>query len=96
MMEGIRETSPRFEAGITGAFCLLTILPGIFAPGFRERQPCCRRRRCGYGDQHTDAHSVPRPPRASIANPNNDGRSRPVQRGSLIATCHARLIQCFA
>jgi hypothetical protein len=31
MMERIGETSPRFEARITGAFYLLTILTGIFA-----------------------------------------------------------------
>ena len=34
MMERIGETSPRFEARITGAFYLLTILTGIFAQGF--------------------------------------------------------------
>src|SRR5437667_6955102 len=34
MMERIGETSPRFEARITGAFYLLTILTGIFAHGF--------------------------------------------------------------
>ena len=33
-MERIGETSPRFEARITGAFYLLTILTGIFAQGF--------------------------------------------------------------
>jgi hypothetical protein len=31
MMERMGETSPRFEARITGAFYLLTILTGIFA-----------------------------------------------------------------
>jgi Domain of unknown function (DUF4386) len=34
MMERIGETSPRFEARITSAFYLLTILTGIFAQGF--------------------------------------------------------------
>ena len=34
MMERIGETSPRFEARITGALYLLTILTGIFAQGF--------------------------------------------------------------
>src|SRR2546426_6766931 len=34
MVERIGETSPRFEARITGAFYLLTILTGIFAQGF--------------------------------------------------------------
>src|SRR5437764_12018920 len=34
MMERIGETSPRFEARITGTFYLLTILTGIFAQGF--------------------------------------------------------------
>ena len=34
MMERIAETSPRFEARITGAIYLLTILTGIFAQGF--------------------------------------------------------------
>src|SRR5947207_12047443 len=34
MMERIGETSPRFEARITGAFYLLTILTGIFAQCF--------------------------------------------------------------
>jgi hypothetical protein len=34
MMERIGERSPRFEARITGAFYLLTILTGIFAQGF--------------------------------------------------------------
>jgi hypothetical protein len=34
MMERIGETSPRFEARITGAFYLLTIMTGIFAQGF--------------------------------------------------------------
>src|SRR5438445_13073940 len=34
MMERIAETSLRFEARITGALYLLTILTGIFAQGF--------------------------------------------------------------
>ena len=34
MMKRIGETSPRFEARITGAFYLLTTLTGIFAQGF--------------------------------------------------------------
>ena len=34
MVERIGETSPQFEARITGAFYLLTILTGIFAQGF--------------------------------------------------------------
>ena len=34
MTERIGERSPRFEARITGAFYLLTILTGIFAQGF--------------------------------------------------------------
>ena len=34
MMERIGEKSPRFEARITGAIYLLTILTGIFAQGF--------------------------------------------------------------
>jgi hypothetical protein len=34
MMERIGETSPRFEARITGAGYLLTILTGIFAQVF--------------------------------------------------------------
>src|SRR5712671_1193842 len=34
MMERIGQTSPQFEARITGAFYLLTILTGIFAQGF--------------------------------------------------------------
>src|SRR6202163_2874017 len=34
MLERIGETSPRFEARITGAFYLLTLLTGIFAQGF--------------------------------------------------------------
>jgi len=34
MMERIGETSPRFEARITGAFYLLAMLTGIFAQGF--------------------------------------------------------------
>jgi hypothetical protein len=34
MMEQIGETPPRFEARITGAFYLLTILTEIFAQGF--------------------------------------------------------------
>lgn len=34
MAERIAEMSPRLEARITGAFCLLTILTGIFAQGF--------------------------------------------------------------
>jgi len=55
MMERIRKTSPRFEASLTGAFHLLTVLTGIFAQGFPERQPGGRQRRRGYGDQHTDA-----------------------------------------
>ncbi len=37
MMERIGETSPRFEARITGAFYLLTMLTGIFAQGFVSR-----------------------------------------------------------
>jgi hypothetical protein len=34
MVGRLEETSPRFEARITGAFYLLTILTGIFAQGF--------------------------------------------------------------
>ncbi len=34
MTERIRETSPRLEARITGAFYLLTILTRMFAQGF--------------------------------------------------------------
>src|SRR6266576_6187039 len=34
MMKRIGKTSPRLEASITGAFCLLTVLTGIFAQGF--------------------------------------------------------------
>jgi hypothetical protein len=34
MLERTRETSPRFEARITGALYLLTMLTGIFAQGF--------------------------------------------------------------
>jgi hypothetical protein len=34
MMERSGETPPRFEARITGAFYLLTLLTGIFAQGF--------------------------------------------------------------
>ncbi len=34
MMERIGETPPRFEARITGAIYLLTILTGIFGLGF--------------------------------------------------------------
>ncbi len=37
MMERIGETSPRFEARITGALYLLTMLTGIFAQGFVSR-----------------------------------------------------------
>jgi len=37
MMERIGETSPRFEARISGAFYLLTMLTGIFAQGFVSR-----------------------------------------------------------
>src|SRR5947207_15367277 len=37
MMERIGETSPRFEARITGALYLLTLLTGIFAQGFVSR-----------------------------------------------------------
>src|SRR6266436_1771109 len=58
MMERIGETSPRFEARITGAFYLLTHTDGDIRPRFRERRPCGRRRRRGYGDQHTDAQEL--------------------------------------
>jgi Domain of unknown function (DUF4386) len=34
MVGRLEETSPRLKARITGAFCLLTILTGIFAEGF--------------------------------------------------------------
>jgi hypothetical protein len=57
MMERIAETSPRLKARIAGALFLLAMLTGIFA-GFRERQHCSRRRRRGYGDQHTDAQEL--------------------------------------
>jgi len=51
------ETSPRFKTRITGVLYLLTILTGIRS-GFRQRQAGCRRRRRGYGDQHTDAQGL--------------------------------------
>jgi len=58
MMERIGETSPRFEARITGAFYLLTILTGIFAQGFVSGSLVVDGDARGYGDQHTDAQEL--------------------------------------
>ena len=58
MVGRLEETSPRLKARITGAFYLLTILTGIFAQGFVSEQAGRRRRRCGYGDEHTDAQGL--------------------------------------
>jgi len=58
MMDRISATSLRVKAGIAGLLYLLTILTGIFAQGFGERQACGRRRRRSDGDQHTDSQGL--------------------------------------
>ena len=49
-------------AWLKGQACRSPLSPhhtdGDIRPGFRERQACCRRRRRGYGDQHTGTQGL--------------------------------------